>query len=76
MRLELCPCCKSRAELRNTLGKTFWIQCTNPECGLQTKKCGCDYADEIVTQIWNNRVVDEIADNRIISFDVSGTKAR
>lgn len=70
MRLELCPCCKSTAELRNTLGKTFWVQCINPKCGLQTRKYGCDNAAEIAAKHWNNRASNEFADGEWAMFDL------
>lgn len=70
MRLELCPCCKSTAELRNTLGKTFWVQCTNTKCGLQTRKYGCDNAAEIAMKRWNNRASNEFADGEWAMFDL------
>lgn len=70
MRLELCPCCKSTAELRNTLGKTFWVQCINPKCGLQTRKYGCDNAAEIAAQRWNNRASNEFDDGEWAMFDL------
>lgn len=69
MKLELCPCCQSTAELRNTLGKTFWVQCTNTKCGLQTRKYGCDNAAEIAMKRWNTRASNEFADGEWHLFD-------
>jgi hypothetical protein len=37
---------------------------------LQTKKCGCDNAAEIVAARWNNRVVDEFADGEWAMFSL------
>ena len=54
-KLECCPHCGASAELCNTLRMTWWVQCTNGQCGAQTRHCGTANGAELAVQLWNRR---------------------
>ena len=53
--LDSCPHCGSAAELRDMLQMTWWVQCTNNQCGAQTRHCGTANGAEIAIKLWNDR---------------------
>ena len=70
--LDSCPHCGSAAELRDMLQMTWWVQCTNNQCGAQTRHCGTADGAELAVQLWNARYLqpDEAATYAIGEWDM------
>lgn len=56
--LEPCAHCGAAAEPHDTLRMIWWVQCTNPECGVQTKHYGAEDGREMAIRSWNRRDVE------------------
>lgn len=51
--IKPCPCCGAAAELRETSTHDYFIKCSNPSCGVSTKRCH-ENANG-AKSIWNSR---------------------
>jgi len=53
--LKPCPCCGSKAVLKRMSSGDDYVKCSNPNCGMRTKRCKDNV--NCAVMVWNARAV-------------------